>query len=36
MLPKSGHGDEVGSTVQIANQTGATVLAPGGVRRSLP
>jgi L-ascorbate metabolism protein UlaG (beta-lactamase superfamily) len=26
-----GHGDEVGSTVQIANQTGATVLAPGGV-----
>jgi len=26
-----GHGDEVGSTVAIANQTGATVLAPGGV-----
>jgi L-ascorbate metabolism protein UlaG (beta-lactamase superfamily) len=26
-----GHGDEVGSTVQIANLTGATVLAPGGV-----
>jgi L-ascorbate metabolism protein UlaG (beta-lactamase superfamily) len=26
-----GHGDEVGSTVQIAQQTGATVLAPGGV-----
>ena len=26
-----GHGDEVGSTVQIANSTGATVLAPGGV-----
>jgi len=26
-----GHGDEVGSTVQIANQTGATVLASGGV-----
>ena len=26
-----GHGDEVGSTVQIANQTGAMVLAPGGV-----
>jgi L-ascorbate metabolism protein UlaG (beta-lactamase superfamily) len=26
-----GHGDEVGSTVEIANQTGATVLAPGGV-----
>jgi L-ascorbate metabolism protein UlaG (beta-lactamase superfamily) len=26
-----GHGDEVGSTVQIANQTGARVLAPGGV-----
>jgi L-ascorbate metabolism protein UlaG (beta-lactamase superfamily) len=26
-----GHGDEVGSTVQIANNTGATVLASGGV-----
>jgi len=26
-----GHGDEVGSTVEIANLTGATVLAPGGV-----
>src|SRR5689334_13143982 len=26
-----GHGDEVGSTVAIANLTGATVLAPGGV-----
>jgi L-ascorbate metabolism protein UlaG (beta-lactamase superfamily) len=26
-----GHGDEVGQTVQIANLTGATVLAPGGV-----
>jgi L-ascorbate metabolism protein UlaG (beta-lactamase superfamily) len=26
-----GHGDEVGSTVQIANLTGAMVLAPGGV-----
>jgi len=26
-----GHGDEVGSTVAIANQTGAMVLAPGGV-----
>ena len=26
-----GHGDEVGSTVQIAQQTGATVLAAGGV-----
>ncbi|MGI9149084.1 MAG: MBL fold metallo-hydrolase [Chloroflexota bacterium] len=26
-----GHGDEIGSTVEIANQTGATVLAPGGV-----
>jgi L-ascorbate metabolism protein UlaG (beta-lactamase superfamily) len=26
-----GHGDEVGSTVQIAQNTGATVLAPGGV-----
>jgi L-ascorbate metabolism protein UlaG (beta-lactamase superfamily) len=26
-----GHGDEVGSTVAIANQTGATVLASGGV-----
>lgn len=26
-----GHGDEVGSTVAIGNQTGATVLAPGGV-----
>ena len=26
-----GHGDEVGSTVQIANQTGAMVLAPGGL-----
>jgi L-ascorbate metabolism protein UlaG (beta-lactamase superfamily) len=26
-----GHGDEVGSTVQVANQTGAMVLAPGGV-----
>jgi L-ascorbate metabolism protein UlaG (beta-lactamase superfamily) len=26
-----GHGDEVGQTVQIANQTGALVLAPGGV-----
>src|SRR5919199_6131801 len=26
-----GHGDEVGQTVQIANMTGATVLAPGGV-----
>ena len=26
-----GHGDEVGSTVQIAQTTGATVLAPGGV-----
>ncbi|HEX8966582.1 MAG TPA: MBL fold metallo-hydrolase [Chloroflexota bacterium] len=26
-----GHGDEVGSTVQIANTTGASVLAPGGV-----
>jgi L-ascorbate metabolism protein UlaG (beta-lactamase superfamily) len=26
-----GHGDEVGSAVAIANQTGATVLAPGGV-----
>jgi L-ascorbate metabolism protein UlaG (beta-lactamase superfamily) len=26
-----GHGDEVGSTIAIANQTGATVLAPGGV-----
>src|SRR6185503_8132341 len=25
-----GHGDEIGSTVEIANQTGATVLAPGG------
>jgi L-ascorbate metabolism protein UlaG (beta-lactamase superfamily) len=26
-----GHGDEVGSTVQIAQNTGATVLAPGGL-----
>jgi L-ascorbate metabolism protein UlaG (beta-lactamase superfamily) len=26
-----GHGDEVGSTVAIAQNTGATVLAPGGV-----
>src|ERR1700731_3250964 len=26
-----GHGDEVGSTVEIANLTGATVLAPGGL-----
>src|SRR6202171_4638502 len=26
-----GHGDEIGSTVEIANLTGATVLAPGGV-----
>lgn len=26
-----GHGDEVGSTIQIAQNTGATVLAPGGV-----
>src|SRR4030081_1958452 len=26
-----GHGDEVGSTVEIAQNTGATVLAPGGV-----
>jgi L-ascorbate metabolism protein UlaG (beta-lactamase superfamily) len=26
-----GHGDEVGSAVAIANLTGATVLAPGGV-----
>src|SRR5207244_6195032 len=26
-----GHGDEVGSAVQIAQSTGATVLAPGGV-----
>ena len=26
-----GHGDEVGSTVLIAQNTGATVLAPGGV-----
>src|SRR5919202_648456 len=26
-----GHGDEVGSTVAIAQSTGATVLAPGGV-----
>jgi L-ascorbate metabolism protein UlaG (beta-lactamase superfamily) len=26
-----GHGDEVGQAVQIANMTGATVLAPGGV-----
>ena len=26
-----GHGDEVGQTVAIANLTGATVLAPGGV-----
>jgi L-ascorbate metabolism protein UlaG (beta-lactamase superfamily) len=26
-----GHGDEIGSTVQIAQNTGATVLAPGGV-----
>jgi L-ascorbate metabolism protein UlaG (beta-lactamase superfamily) len=26
-----GHGDEVGSTVEIANATGATVLAPGGL-----
>jgi L-ascorbate metabolism protein UlaG (beta-lactamase superfamily) len=26
-----GHGDEVGSTVAIANETGATVLASGGV-----
>jgi L-ascorbate metabolism protein UlaG (beta-lactamase superfamily) len=30
-----GHGDEVGQTVQIANQTGATVLAPGGVNQWL-
>jgi len=30
-----GHGDEVGSTVAIANQTGAKVLAPGGVNRWL-
>jgi L-ascorbate metabolism protein UlaG (beta-lactamase superfamily) len=26
-----GHGDEVGSSVAVANLTGATVLAPGGV-----
>jgi L-ascorbate metabolism protein UlaG (beta-lactamase superfamily) len=26
-----GHGDEIGSTVAIAQNTGATVLAPGGV-----
>ena len=30
-----GHGDEVGQTVQIANNTGATVLAPGGVNNWL-
>jgi L-ascorbate metabolism protein UlaG (beta-lactamase superfamily) len=30
-----GHGDEVGSTVAIANLTGATVLAPGGLNRWL-
>src|SRR5260370_42127060 len=31
IIVADGHGDEVGSTVAIANQTGATVLAPGGV-----
>lgn len=30
-----GHGDEVGSTVAIANATGARVLAPGGLNRWL-
>src|ERR1700736_2055751 len=30
-----GHGDEVGSTVAIANNTGAAVLAPGGLNRWL-
>jgi L-ascorbate metabolism protein UlaG (beta-lactamase superfamily) len=30
-----GHGDEVGSTVEIAQNTGATVLAPGGVNQWL-
>ena len=30
-----GHGDEVGSTVAIAQSTGATVLAPGGVNQWL-
>jgi L-ascorbate metabolism protein UlaG (beta-lactamase superfamily) len=30
-----GHGDEVGSSVAIANLTGASVLAPGGLNRWL-
>jgi L-ascorbate metabolism protein UlaG (beta-lactamase superfamily) len=35
IVTADGHGDEVGSTVAIAQNTGATVLAPGGVNRWL-
>jgi L-ascorbate metabolism protein UlaG (beta-lactamase superfamily) len=35
IVTADGHGDEVGSTVAIAQNTGAQVLAPGGVNRWL-
>jgi L-ascorbate metabolism protein UlaG (beta-lactamase superfamily) len=35
IVTADGHGDEIGSTVAIAQTTGATVLAPGGVNRWL-
>jgi L-ascorbate metabolism protein UlaG (beta-lactamase superfamily) len=35
IVTADGHGDEIGSTVAIAQNTGATVLAPGGVNRWL-
>jgi L-ascorbate metabolism protein UlaG (beta-lactamase superfamily) len=35
IVTADGHGDEVGSTVAIAQTTGAQVLAPGGVNRWL-
>src|SRR5436309_4337451 len=35
IVTADGHGDEVGSTVAIAQNTGAQVLAPGGLNRWL-